>query len=168
MMIALRFIHIVAGVFWAGSVFYTAVFLLPSVLAAGPAGGAVMQQIVGVRKFPTYAMVAAILTVLAGLGMYGLNAKMSHGSWPRSTPGIVYGIGGLFAIVTVVAGATFIAPTAEKLGKLGAAIGASGGPPTPEQRATMASLQNRLKSGSSFAAWMLLVVVICMSVARYL
>ena len=44
-MILLRLIHIVAGVFWAGTMMTIAWFLLPAAQALGQPGGAFMQQL---------------------------------------------------------------------------------------------------------------------------
>jgi len=47
-----RFIHVVAGVAWAGALVFITVILLPAIRGAGPAGGSVMDQIVRVRRLP--------------------------------------------------------------------------------------------------------------------
>ena len=65
----LRVLHIVVGVFWVGSVVFLSLFLTPSIRAAGPAGGAVMQQLMGARR-PRWSMGAAIVTLLSGFGLY--------------------------------------------------------------------------------------------------
>ena len=50
---------------------------------------------------------------------------------------------------------------------MGAALGASGGPPTAEQQERMASLRGRLKSSATIA-WLLMVIALAaMSIARY-
>ena len=45
MMIVLRLLHVGLGVFWAGSLLFIALFLEPSVRAALPESGKVMQQL---------------------------------------------------------------------------------------------------------------------------
>ncbi|HEY7187704.1 MAG TPA: hypothetical protein VH436_14210 [Vicinamibacterales bacterium] len=59
------------------------------------------------------------------------------------------------ALATLVVGFTMIAPSANRLGTLNAAIQAAGGPPTAEQQAEMARLQARMTLGSRLAAFTL-------------
>ena len=168
MMIVLRILHIVLGVFWAGGAFITAGFLLPSAQAAGPGAGPMMRQLIAVRRLPVVLMIAAILTVLSGLGMYWHDYSISSGAFARSTQGKTLGLGAVTAIVTVILGMTVMTPAAKKLTELTAAVGASGGPPTAEQGKTIAALQARMLTGARTAAALLLITLITMAIARYL
>jgi hypothetical protein len=168
MMIALRVIHILGGVFWAGAAFFAALFLLPSMHDAGPAAGPVMRQLIGVRRYPTVVSIIAGFTVLSGLGMYWYNGSHSNGAWYKSVPAMTYGLGGLAAILTMGVAGGILTPTAKKLGQVGGAIAAAGGPPSGEQTKTMAALQARMAMGTRLAAALLHITVLTMSVARYL
>ena len=169
MMILLRLIHILAGVFWAGAAFFVATILLPSIKAAGPAGGPVMREVVGVRKFPVVASIAGLLTILSGGWMYWHNISVSQGkSWAGSVPGMTYGVGALAAIVTMALAGMIMAPTAKKVGALADAMAAAGGPPSPAQVAEMQTLQARLQFGTRLGAFFLCITVITMAIARYL
>src|SRR5438045_864820 len=64
--IALRIIHIGGGVFWVGGMVVMAMFVLPSLAAAGPAAGAVMAGF-NQRKFPVIMPIVALLVILSGL-----------------------------------------------------------------------------------------------------
>ena len=79
----LRLIHILAGVFWAGSVFFLAGFLIPTVRETGPEGGRVMSHLVGRRRLPVFIGIAILLTVVSGLitncGM------LRQGGWSKNT-----------------------------------------------------------------------------------
>jgi hypothetical protein len=167
-MIVLRLIHIFAGVFWAGSVFFVVRFLLPGLRASGPAGGQVMQQIIGKLRFPVAAGVAGTLTVLSGAGMYWRNIKVSSGTWAGSGPGITYGIGALAALTALIVFATLIGPTGNRLLQLGATIQSSGGPPTSEQAGTLAQLQGKMAAFSRVGASFLAIAVLAMAIARYM
>jgi uncharacterized membrane protein len=166
-MIVLRLIHIVAGVFWAGSVFFVVRFLLPALRASGPAGGQVMQQIAGKLRYGTAAMGAGLLTILSGIGMFWRDVKMSSGTWASSGPGMTYAIGALAAITALTVFATIGRPAGNQLLELGATIQSSGGPPSAEQASTLARLQNRMGAASRTAAALLAIAVIAMAVARY-
>jgi hypothetical protein len=167
MMITLRLIHFVLGVFWGGAAFVTASFLLPSAKAAGPGAGPMMRELIGVRRLPIVIMVAAILTVLSGLGMYWLDNSISNGAFAKSRQGMTLGIGAVIAIVALVIGMVFIAPSGNKLTQLTAAITAAGGPPSAEQAKQLAALQARMMLGSRVVAGMLAVTIITMAIARY-
>lgn len=168
MMIALRLLHILLGVFWAGAAFFAAMFLVPSVRAAGPAGGPVMRQLMEVRKFPIYAMVFGLVTVITGLWMYFHDNSVSGGAFARSHAGMAYGLGAVTAILTLVVGATIMAPTSNKMASLGAQIAGQGGPPTPDQQAMIKQLQERLGLGTRLASIFLGITVITMALGRYL
>jgi uncharacterized membrane protein len=167
MTIVLRLIHVLAGVFWAGTVFFFASFLLPSMRDAGPAAGAISKQLIVVRKYPRAILIIAILTVLSGFALYGQNISLSNGAFARSRSGMVYGFGGLAATLTIVMGFLIMTPTANKMAALGAAIQASGQPPTPEQAAEQARLGKKMGMGTQTAAALLFIAVVCMAVARY-
>jgi uncharacterized membrane protein len=168
LMIVLRLIHILAGVFWAGSVFFVVRFLLPALRASGPAGGQVMEQIGGKLRYGTAAAGAGLLTILSGVGMYWRNIKMSSGTWASSAPGVTYGIGAIAAIVALIVFATVIRPTGNQLLQLGATIQSGGGPPSAEQASTLARLQNRMTASSRVGAALLAIAVIAMAIARYM
>jgi uncharacterized membrane protein len=167
MMIVLRLIHILAGVFWAGTVFFFASFLLPSMRDAGPAAGAISKQLIVVRKYPRAILIIAILTVLSGFALYGMDVSRSAGAFARSRSGMVFGIGGFAALLTIIIGMIIMTPTANKMAALGAAIQAGGRPPTPEQAAEQARLQAKMGMGTQVGAVLLLVATICMAIGRY-
>jgi len=167
MMIVLRVVHILLGVFWAGGAFFAAMFLVPSVRAAGPAGGPVMRQLMEVRKFPIYAMLFGLLTVISGLWMYFHDNSVSNGAFAKSHAGMTYGVGAITAILTLVVGATIMGPTSGKMAKLMGQIAAQGGPPTPEQQQTITHLQQRLGLGTRLASILLLITVVTMAIGRY-
>lgn len=167
-MIVLRFIHVLSGVFWAGSVIFVAGFLVPGLLASGPAGGQVMQQVMAVRKYPEAAGIAAVLTILSGGTMYWHNAAVSSGGWAGSVPGITYAIGALSALAAFTIFVTVIRPTGNKLLAFGRAMQSSGGPPSPEQAAALVGLQIRMAGASRLGAICLAITVVAMAIARYL
>ena len=94
MLLTLRLIHVLAGVFWVGAAVFTAAFLVPTIRAVGPAGGPVMQHLTQVRKLPRYILTAGFLTVISGIGLYSIPSEGFTSSWMRSGPGITFAIGG--------------------------------------------------------------------------
>jgi uncharacterized membrane protein len=166
MVMLLRLIHIMIGAFWVGTAVTVAAFIVPAVRGAGPAGGAVMGQLQQ-RKFSVVIMIAAILTILSGLGLYWHDSAGFSSAWLGSGPGRTFGLGAVLAIVTMILGMSVNAPTAAKLGTLGAAVKAAGGPPSSDQAAEMQRLQARLGKAAVAAAVLLLLATAAMAVARY-
>jgi uncharacterized membrane protein len=168
MMIVLRLIHIVGGVFWVGGMLQTAAFLFPAVRATGAQGGRVMQELIQRRRLPIYMSSAAGLTILSGFVMYGRNAAATNGAWASTRPGIAYGLGGLAAILALAIGAAVGASAGRKLAALGERVQATGGPPSAEQASQMAALQARMGRTTQVVAALLLLAAAAMAVARYL
>ena len=52
LILVLRFVHIFAGVFWAGGVFFMVRFLTPALTDAGPDAGKVMGPMIMKYKLP--------------------------------------------------------------------------------------------------------------------
>lgn len=168
LMIVLRLIHVLGGVFWAGSVLFVAAFFIPAVAASGPGGGQVIQQVMAVLKYPRAAGIAATLTILSGGWMYWHNMKVSTGGWAGSAPGMTYGIGALSALVAFTVFVTVIRPTGNALLAFGRTMQSRGGPPTAEESAAISRLQMRMSGASRAAAACLAITVAAMAIARYL
>jgi len=167
LVLLLRIIHIVIGVVWVGSVVFIALFLLPTVKALGPGGGAVMQHLTQVRRMPMVLMTTVVLTILSGVTLLW-NASMGFtAAWMSSGPGRTYSLGAALAIVVAIIGMAVNSPTAGKIGALGAAIRAGGGPPTAEQGAEMQRLQKRLTLAMRASAVLLIGATMAMAVGRY-
>ena len=166
-LIVLRIIHIGAGVFWAGAIFVNEGFLLPTMKATGPTGAPFMRHLMGVKKYPVRIATSGVLVILSGLALYWLNGSLASGAWYRSRPAMVYGIGGLSAIIALVFGLAVLTRAAAKLNHVGAAVQAAGGPPSPEQAATIAAMQQRITSGTHFVAGLIGITVLAMAIGRY-
>ena len=168
MLIILRVVHILFGVFWVGAAMTNTLFLIPAIRAVGPAGGPVMQQIAQKQKMPTYILGAGYLTVLAGLGLYGYDSVNFTNGFARSGGGITFGLGGALAIVALLIGTFAVTPAAKRVAALGAQVAASGKPPSPEQAAEIQRLQAKLGKLSMVATSMIALTTIAMAVARYI
>jgi hypothetical protein len=165
LIVVLRLLHIVSGAVWVGAVVFTAFFLMPTIAAAGPGGGAFMREF-GKRKIPQFMMSLMAITVLSGLGLMGVIASRSDGTWFSSPMGRVISLGAALAIIASVYGAVVNRPVGMRMQKLGAEM--QGGQPSPAQAAEMKTLQEKLASASRLVAVMLLLAVAAMGVARYM
>lgn len=167
LLLLLRLVHIVVGVLWVGTTIFLATFLVPTIKAIGPAGGAVMQELVQRRKLSLYLSIAGPLVLLSGIALYGLADEASGGAFRRSHNGMTFGVGGALALIGGLIGMFYSGPQARRLGEMSQAIRERGTPPTPEEGATLGAMQARLGGIQRVVAVLLLLATIAMSVARY-
>ncbi len=167
-MIVLRLIHIISGVFWAGTAMSIAWFLLPAQSALGQAGGAFMRELMFRKRLRPFLLGAMGLTILSGLAMYGRLAMVTDGTWASSGTGMTLGIGAVAAVIAGGIGGGVVGSAAKKMMALGDRIQASGGPPTDEEQRQMQALQSRIVSSFRIVAILLVISVAAMASARYL
>lgn len=168
LMVVLRLIHIICGVFWAGAVMTIAWFVIPAQKALGPPGSAFVQQLMFGQRLRVFVGGAMILTILSGLTMYIRLAMLTDGVWASSTTGMVLGIGAVAAIIAGGIGGGVVSGTGKKMMALGGRIQAAGTPPTEAQRVEMQALQTRMVGAFRVIAVLLVVAVAAMASARYL
>jgi hypothetical protein len=108
------------------------------------------------------------LTVLSGLTMYIRMSVITHGAWSASRMGITLGVGAVAGLIAGALGGVAVGKIGQRLFDLGAAVQASGGPPTDEQRQEIQSLQAKMLSTFRVIAWLLLITIAAMASARYL
>jgi hypothetical protein len=166
LIVALRLIHIVGGVFWAGAVWLFARFIEPTATAAGPEGGRFLQRFAGSVYTPAV-MSAGVGTVLAGIALMWIDSGGFQPAFMGSHFGIALSVGALCAIVAAVYGIGLGARNAMRLKAVGAAVQRQPGGPTPEQLGQMQVIQGKLRTGGRVAAVLLVVTVVCMAIARY-
>ncbi len=164
----LRLIHILAGVFWVGTMFILAGFLLPTAGETGEAGGRFMQHLIQRRRLSTFLGIAMGLTVLSGVTMYARLAAATHGAWAGSRPGIALGVGGLSAILAAAIGAIIGSSAGRRMAAIGQSASQAGRPPSAEQQAEIQRLQGRMRFAARTAAGLLAIAVGAMAIARYL
>ena len=168
LMIVMRLLHVVLGVFWAGALFFMAWFLIPSVGEAGPDGAKVVQALQR-RGIMTVLPIAAITTILSGLVLMWRVSAGFQPEWSRSPTGMALGIGAVAAIVGFGIGLGVMRPAQMKAGALAETLATLTDPGARGTR--MAEIQAlRLRSGKAarWVAALLVISVATMAVARYL
>ncbi len=167
LIVVLRFLHIGVGVFWAGSVFTVARFVMPLAATMGPDGQRLMRRLT-LELGLTRAMIASgFITVLAGLAMLWYDSAGFQGAYMRSGMGVMLSIGGLSAIGALMTGIQG-ASAVKGLARIADAVQAKGGAPSTEQAAELATLGAKLPRLSRATAVQLAIAVLCMAVARYI
>jgi uncharacterized membrane protein len=164
----LRVVHIVGGVFWAGSSFVMAGFIEPTVHAAGDDGRRFMQQFSARSRFSPAVAAAAGATVLSGLWLMWIFYTQLGEVFFQTSRGLSLTLGMLFSLVAFVLGMVMINRPLRQLAKMGAAAAGSGAPPTPEQGAQMGKLAGTARLGGRLVAVLLLFAVAFMAAGRYL
>src|SRR5215510_3456469 len=106
MMLVLRFLHIISGIFWVGGSLFAARFIMPALKAAGPAAGPVLAEL-GRRRMPQSMLGAA--TIVSG---------RDFPTWMRTGMGRTLGIGVGFAIVAVLLGVSVVMPANTRMGRI--------------------------------------------------
>lgn len=167
MLVLVRFLHIVVGTFWAGSVMFMALFLMPTSRALGPAAGPVMGHLAQVRRLTDWLLGAGLVTLLAGLVLYWRVSGGVSATWLRSGSGVTFTAGAVLAITALLIGLTQNRPTAKRLGALTAGRAATAGPLSPVEAAEVAALQRRLFMLTLINATLLAGATSAMAVARY-
>lgn len=166
LVIVLRILHIIAGIFWVGAALMLTFFISPTVGATKEAGQGFMRHFMGNTKFNLTMWTAALTTVIAGFALYWINSKGFTSDWLHSGPGIGFGIAATFAFLGLIVG-IFQGKNSNALAKLGGQI-QSQGTPTPDQVASLQSLRKALAIGGTLNVTFLTLATIGMAIARYL
>ncbi len=167
-MIALRIVHIFAGVFWVGAMWMTAGFLAPAAEAIGSDAEKFFNYINVKRRLPTIIGASSGLNILAGLLLYWHDSGGLQLAWITTPTGLGFTFGASCAIITMIFAFTFIIPTIRELDRVGQEIHSSGKPPAADQVARLHQVQRRLERNDRIAALILALALLGMETARYL
>jgi uncharacterized membrane protein len=163
----LRLLHVGLGVFWAGTVFFTTFLLMPAMKDAGPDGAKVMAALQR-RGMLVVLPVVALITIVSGFWLY-FRSSGGNADWARSPTGMALGLGGVTAVLSLIVGFTVMRPTQAKLTTMAATLATTPeGPDRAALAATMEKLRRRMVGGSHLVAFLLVITVVLMAVARYL
>ncbi|HMQ29736.1 MAG TPA: hypothetical protein PKD53_03370 [Chloroflexaceae bacterium] len=166
-LITLRLLHIAGGALWAGAAIAYLFFFAPTAQGLGPAGPRFTQDLMNKHRYPLFMNVSSMLTIVAGLGLLWLVSGGLRAAWMLSGPGMGFTIGSVAAIAAFGVGFFGIRPRAQRMGAIGAAIEAAGGPPTAEQSAELQRLRVELHRLEQWDVGLLIVSLVTMATARY-
>jgi len=166
LIVALRLLHVGAGVFWAGSVFTVARYVMPLAATMGPDGQTFMRRLTLERGLTRAMIGSGVITILAGLALMWSDSGGFQPSWMGSGTGVMLSIGGLAAVGALATGIR-AATLVVGLGRVADAVKRQGAPPSAEQAAQLQRLGGKLPGASRATAIQLAIAVLCMAVARY-
>ncbi|HLA91527.1 MAG TPA: hypothetical protein VJL28_13955 [Gemmatimonadaceae bacterium] len=166
--VALRLVHILCAVYWAGTILFVAIFLEPAVRGAGPAGVPVMQGLHRLGHFNIMPVIA-LLALLSGVALLWMDSGGFTSPWMGSPQGAALSLGGLAGVLAFLVGMFVMRPTALRMMALGAeAAKLPEGPARDAAMAPMGALRQRSKTSVRWTAGLLFVAAVTMAVARYL
>lgn len=160
----LRFVHIVAGVLWAGGALVLTLFIAPTIGATGDAGKQFAGHLMTKTRFTAFMTIVGWATVLAGSTLYGIDSNWFRSGWMMTPTGIGFGIGGTAGILAFIFG-ILLGNANNALAALGAQIQ---GKPTPEQMAAMQGLLKRQAQAARGNMIFMLIAITMMASARLL
>lgn len=163
-LLALRLLHVLGGIFWVGGALVMAFFITPTIMSTADAGQKFMGHLMTQTKFSRAMTIAALAAIIAGFILYWIDSAGFTSDWMMAGPGIGFGIGAFFALIGFGAG-IMVPRGGAAMAKLAATFK---GAPTPDQQSQMAALMKRQKMISAINAHSLLAAAILMAVARYL
>ncbi|GMV04941.1 MAG: hypothetical protein AMXMBFR53_12210 [Gemmatimonadota bacterium] len=165
--LSVRVLHVLFGVFWAGAVFFSALFLDPAVREAGPEGGKVMG-VLQRRGWMRAALTMGTLTVVTGVYLLWVMSGRFSPGFMGSRPGILLSTGMLAGILTLGIGMGLSMPTAKKVGALSAKLASAAGAPSAEDLAELARLRGRMTLLLRTVAVLLAVAVVTMALGPHM
>ncbi|MBM4195012.1 MAG: hypothetical protein FJ202_11630 [Gemmatimonadetes bacterium] len=166
MFVFLRALHIVTGVFWAGTIFFTISFLMPAIKDVGPDGAKVFGALRARRMF-NWVPAMALLSVLSGFWLYMIRMGDTT-DWARSREAMMLGTGGITALLALVIGLVGMRANSLKADDISKAAGPMAAGPEKDQLMGQAmSHRKKAMMAGRAVATLLLITVITMAIARY-
>jgi uncharacterized membrane protein len=164
LIIILRLLHIMGGVLWVGGAVAVNFFVGPTIGATGDSGRQFAGYLMNKTRFTAAMTGGALVTVVAGFLLYGIDSAWFSSAWQSSGPGIGFAIGAFFALIGLVTG-ILNGNNNRAMGRIGAQVQ---GKPTEEQAARLGSIRKQQAWVVPVNSYSLLLAVFFMAIARYL
>ncbi|MEO8335103.1 MAG: hypothetical protein ABI664_09025 [bacterium] len=166
-LVTLRFLHIVSGVFWAGSAFALAGFIVWAPSRSSEDDDRFVGRLMLERRL-MYALVgSALVAIGSGVGLFRTLYGRSEWDWSHVTANEVYAIGFFAAVLALLLMLGAGIPVGLALRRCGTAIDAIGGVATHVQRVERERLGRRGALVWRLTAALLFITVATMAVGRY-
>jgi len=161
---ALRILHMVFGIFVAGTYLFLVPILEPRLKRLGPAiQGPVMQSLMPILT----PVMGTSFVIIIGTGV-AMTLRMRGGSLDTLfTTGWGWAmiIGLIATLVVVIVGFGFLTPTGIRMEKMGRSI--EGRPPTPEEGQKLHQLSARVETLSRINFIFIIIALVTMVISRY-
>ncbi len=164
LIISMRILHIVFGVFWVGATFFMVLVLVPRLRALGPPiQGPVMGALTPVLT--PFMVVSAIVILVTGVVLtlvtrWGALDTLFVTGWGWSMI-----VGFVTSVAAAIVGFGIIVPTGHRQAKLAGSI--AGRPPTPEEGKQLEQMGAKIGVLMLNNFVLLLIATVTMAIARY-
>jgi len=158
----LRLLHIVAGLIWVGAAMVMSLYIEPALEKSEDSGTRFLRALYSMSGFSKLIPLAAIITTLAGLLLYGV---LSYHNTLNSSMGIVLTAGAVFGLLAFAHG---LFAVWRNSGKYAEQVKAAGDTPPAAQRETLQTLAGKLRRNGRVSMWLALVSLVLMAGARYI
>lgn len=164
LLISMRILHIVFGIFWVGTVFFLVFILTPRLRTLGPAVQSPVMQAIMPVMIP-YMMVSALITVLSGIVLtlvmrWGALMTLFTTGWGWS---IIVGF--VASLAAAIIGFGIVVPVGRRQAMLASSI--EGRPPTPEEGQQLGKLGAKIRNLTLTNFTLLIIATITMPIARF-
>lgn len=161
MVIVLRALHILGGIFWVGAVLTLNHFVLPAVKATRPASNGFLRRLLGPGGITTWITLAGTAAVVGGLVLFSPVSGHFDRDWMGSTRGVVLSVGALLGLAAYLESLAVLVPASAKYGALATAK------VDVPQDAALEKLEAKIARTSARGGFVLGFAALFMAVARY-
>jgi len=161
---ALRVLHIGSAILWAGGAALFFFYIEPTINKLGPDAEKFVDELINKRKAPIYFAATSTVAVLAGLALYYRQAG-GFQLW-TTTPGLIYTVGAIAAIIAWIGGNLLITPAGKNVGAIGQEMKNAGGPPSADLMGRMHAAQERLRTIGKWDLVLIGIAILGMESAR--
>ena len=109
LLLLMRLLHILSGIFWAGTMMFNTAFLFPALKDTGPDGAKVGMALTK-RRFPVITPIVALVTILSGLWLFWRISGGFQESFMQSHMAKTLSFGAACAIVAFIIGVIVVRP----------------------------------------------------------
>ena len=92
LLLTLRLVHIIGGIFWVGAALLMNFFIGPTVRATGDAGRQFAGHFMAKTRFVMAMNISVIATMIAGFWLYGIDSNWFTSPWMSSGAGTGFSI----------------------------------------------------------------------------
>jgi uncharacterized membrane protein len=109
LLLLMRLLHILSGIFWVGTMMFTTGFLLPAFKDVGPDGAKVGAALAR-RRFMVVMPIAALVTILSGIWLFWRTSGGFQETFMRSHMAKALSFGAACAILAFIIGIVVVRP----------------------------------------------------------
>ncbi|HKE92089.1 MAG TPA: hypothetical protein VKB45_17275 [Gemmatimonadales bacterium] len=109
LLLLLRLVHILSGIFWVGTMMFNTAFLFPALKDVGP-DAAKLGVALTKRRFPVIMPIVALLTILSGIWLFARVSGGFQSTFMQSHMAKALSFGAACAIIAFILGVVIVRP----------------------------------------------------------